>query len=317
MSERARKKLDRRDAGALAVLLVLTCLFGPYLWGWLRLACADSLSSHLPLIPLISIYLIWTQREPRLTHRRHPDILTAVIFVSAAVLCLVISRVYIRPMAGLSRADALALPMLSYVFFLYAGVAIFYGRYAFKKYLFPLFFLLLMVPMPSVMEARWSTFLELASAEAFHLLLVVTRNPFFRDGIVFHLPGLTLNVAPECSGIRSTLVLFITSLLLAHLVLPRPWQKVVLVLLVLPIGIARNAFRILAIAMLTIHIDKGVIEGPLHHRGGPLFFMLALAVLFAAAFGLLAAEKWWRRDRAKTGSRETAVSRENEETTDD
>mgnify|MGYP003908365983 CR=1 FL=1 len=34
----------------------------------------------------------------------------------------------------------------------------------------------------------------------------------FRDGLVFKLPGIEMQVAQECSGIRSSLVLFITGL---------------------------------------------------------------------------------------------------------
>ena len=97
-------------------------------------------------------------------------------------------------------------------------------------------------------------------------------------------PRLNLEVAEECSGLRSSLVLFITSLLAGHMFLDKTWKKTVLALLVLPIGVLRNAVRILTIALLTIHVDSDIIDGPLHHRGGPVFFVLSLCVLFAALF---------------------------------
>ena len=46
-----------------------------------------------------------------------------------------------------------------------------------------------------------------------------------RHGTVFELPGIVLQVAQECSGIRSSWVLLITSLLASHLFLKNPVAK--------------------------------------------------------------------------------------------
>jgi len=111
--------------------------------------------------------------------------------------------------------------------------------------------------------------------------------PVLRDDLSFQLPGLRIFVAEECSGIRSTLVLFITSVLGSYLFLQRRWTRLVFVLAVFPIGVFRNALRITTISWLTVNVDPGIIDSALHHRGGPIFFVISLIPLF----GLL----WWLR----------------------
>jgi exosortase/archaeosortase family protein len=119
--------------------------------------------------------------------------------------------------------------------------------------------------------------------------------PVLRDGLSFKMPGLTIKVAEECSGVRSTFVLFITSLLAGHLFLRTRWKKIVLVLLILPIGVLRNAFRITTISWLTVNVDSGIIDSALHHRGGPIFFVLSLIPLFLLLW-------WFRKSDFRTGT---------------
>ena len=126
-----------------------------------------------------------------------------------------------------------------------------------------------------------------ASADVAAWFLTVTGTPLLRDSQVFALPGIVLQVAQECSGIRSSWVLFITSLLASHLFIKSPWRRLILVAFVIPLGIVRNGFRILVIGLLCVHIGPQMIDSPIHHQGGPLFFVLSLGPLFALL--------WWLR----------------------
>jgi exosortase/archaeosortase family protein len=109
-----------------------------------------------------------------------------------------------------------------------------------------------------------------------------------RAGTLLTLPGITLHVAQECSGIRSSWVLLMTSVLTSHLFLHNPWRRVVLVAFVIPLALLRNGFRILVIGLLCVHISPRMIDSFIHQRGGPIFFALSLVPLF----GLMV---WLRR----------------------
>ena len=101
-----------------------------------------------------------------------------------------------------------------------------------------------------------------------------------RDDLYFSLPGLTIEVARECSGIRSTLVLFITSLVAGYLLLRRPGNRAILAVSIIPLAILRNGLRIFTLAWLSVEVNPTIIDSALHRRGGPIFFVLSLIPFF-------------------------------------
>ncbi len=56
-------------------------------------------------------------------------------------------------------------------------------------------------------------------------------------------------------------------------------NKVLLVLAIFPLAILKNAIRIVCLSLLAIHVDRGFMVGRLHHEGGIVFFLMALAVM--------------------------------------
>src|SRR5262249_55035585 len=99
------------------------------------------------------------------------------------------------------------------------------------------------------------------------------------DGFFFTLPGLAIEVAEECSGIRSSLALLITGILAGNMLLRAPWTRTALLVAIVPIAIVKNAVRIVVLSLLSIYVDMGFIPGRLHQFGGiPLFFGTLLVV---------------------------------------
>jgi len=93
------------------------------------------------------------------------------------------------------------------------------------------------------------------------------------------LPGLTIEVAEQCSGIHSGISLFLVGILAGHIFLKSGWRKLVLVVAVVPIAIAKNGLRIVMLSLLGAYVDRQVLSGPLHKAGGIPFFGLALVML--------------------------------------
>src|SRR5581483_5561373 len=114
---------------------------------------------------------------------------------------------------------------------------------------------------------------------------------FVKDGLLFQLPGIVIEVKPECSGIHSSLVLFITSLVAGHFFLRSPQKQAALALSVIPLALLRNGFRIFTIGQLCIHIGPEMINSPIHRRGGPLFFFLSLIPFLWLLYVLQKAER--------------------------
>ena len=262
---------------------LLTLAFSGTLFSLAVHVSNSHLHSHILLIPFICAYLI------RIKWRELPQVYDssfgwAIIAFGLGGATLVAGKVFGVGMG--SSNDSLALMTLSYIFFLVGGGFQFLGRAWMAKAAFPVGFLIFMVPLPDGVVTWVENALVLASAEATHLFFGIAGTPVFREGTVFHIPGIVLRVATECSGIRSSWVLFITSLLASYLFLRSPWHRAILVALVIPLGILRNGFRIMVIGLLCVNVGPEMIESAIHKRGGPFFFGLSLIPLFLVAWCL-------------------------------
>ena len=105
------------------------------------------------------------------------------------------------------------------------------------------------------------------------------------------IPGLTIEVARECSSIRSSLMLVVTSMVLAQMLLRSAWRKTVVIALAIPLSVAKNGLRIFVLGMLATRVDRSYLTGRLHHQGGIIYFLIALAVILSAHLGCAP----WRR----------------------
>ncbi len=115
--------------------------------------------------------------------------------------------------------------------------------------------------------------------------------PVLRQGFVFSLPGLDIEVAEQCSGIRSSVSLFIASILAGHLVLHSTRKKVYLCLLTIPIVIAKNAVRIVVLSLAGAYVDRDILFGSVHKASGILFSPLAFLVFAGLLLMLYRSEK--------------------------
>jgi len=167
-----------------------------------------------------------------------------------------------------------------------------------REIAFPIAFLLFAVPFPNVMLEAIEHFLQHSSADVAFLLFTLSGMPVLRQDTHFQLPGFPLEVAPECSGIHSTLVLFITSFVAGYLFLKSTWRRAALTLFVIPLALIRNGFRILVIGQLCVRVSPEMINSYIHRKGGPIFFLLSL-VPFILLLIVLQRSEARRKDIAK------------------
>lgn len=264
---------------------VLGLLFCLPLWRLVAFAAGDELFSYILLIPFISLYLAWLDRD-KLAPGGAPAIKTAAGFFLSGIGCLIWS--WRQP--PVLAVDALALTTLAFVFCLFGVAGVCLGGKMFRSLMFPLALLIFLVPFPQAMRDGIEAGLQHGSAEVADWMFQISGMSFLREGLFFKLPNIILQVAPECSGIHSTVVLFITSLVAGQMLLRRPWRRAALALFVLPLALLRNAFRIYVLGELCVHVSPKMIDSPIHHHGGPLFFALSLVPFFALLYFLKKSE---------------------------
>jgi exosortase C (VPDSG-CTERM-specific) len=266
--------------------IVLLAAFARPLLALVNYAAGSELYSYILLVPFVSAYLLYLRRD-QLPKTLVTDVPLAVVSLAAGlgVLVLIYWLDFVRQRP--SDNDRLALLTLSFLCFLAAGGFFFFGRGWMRAAAFPLAYLIFMVPMADAMADALETASKYASAEVANVLFQLSGTPFLRAGLIFQLPNITIEVAQECSGIRSSWVLLMTSILAANLFLKTRWRRFALVAFVIPLAILRNGFRILVIALLCVNVGPQMIHSLIHRRGGPLFFMLSLIPFFLVL--------WWLR----------------------
>jgi exosortase C (VPDSG-CTERM-specific) len=240
----------------------------------------SQLHSYILLIPFVSAYLLYSRRD-QLPRKRTTDFLLTFVSLAAGLGLFVLAHALQFAGRAPTINTRIVLLTLSFLCCLAAGGFFFFGRAWMQAAAFPLAYLVFMVPMPDAMADAVETASKYASAEVANVLFHLSGTPFLRAGPIFQLPNITIEVAQECSGIRSTWVFFITSILAANLFLNATWRRFALVAFVIPIAILRNGFRILVIGILCVNVGPQMIHSIIHRRGGPVFFMLALIPFFA------------------------------------
>lgn len=179
----------------------------------------------------------------------------------------------------LSQNDCSSLMSLCLIGWWTGGFIFFFGIDAFRNAAFPLLFLLFAVPIPTFLLDKVISFLQAGSAETAYWIFKISGVPFSREGFVFSLPEMSIEVARECSGIRSCLVLFIVSLFAGHVFLKGTMKRFILALSAIPIAIFKNGLRIVTLSLLGNYVDERILSSSLHKQGGIPFFVLALALL--------------------------------------
>jgi exosortase len=259
-------------------------IYAPYLLALYELSSENELYSFAPFIPLFSAYLLYSNRK---------KIFTQTGFSANGItLILASGLLYGAAQSSALGADVILTVMaVSWAVFLSGGFMMVYGTRAARAGAFPLAFLLFMAPLPQPAIDTLTRFLQHWSAETAWWLFNLVGAPVNRDGYFFHMPGLTVEVAKQCSGIRSSMALFISGVLASHLFL-RTWPaRGALLAAVVPIAVLKNGLRITALTLSGYYVDERMLYGSLHTRGGMLFFAVAIAIAGCAVWGLRALER--------------------------
>jgi exosortase len=289
-----RRRVLAGLAGRHAAFVALIVVSTAWAWGAFSTVIGRSLNraeyehySHIVLLPCLVGYLLWLNRQTIRQRARRG--------LTAGVPVLVVGGILVRLGDGgvvTEPEHRLAIAMIGLIVMWVGGFVACYGASALRAVTFPFAFLLFMIPLPPVLLHKTIVFLQHGSAEAAAVIFGLIGMPVFRQDLVFALPTITIEVAEECSGIRSSLALIISGLFLSYLFLRTPAARVALGLLIVPIAIVKNALRIVVLSWLAVHVDPSFITDSLVHRlSGIPTFLVALAIFGTLAWVLRKSEQ--------------------------
>jgi len=263
---------DRADSWKWQVPLLVLVLAFLYREIMMRLAgqwWSDPNFSHGFFVPLFSGFVIWSQREKLAAIPRTPSWLGFWI-IFAAISMLVV---------GVLGAE-LFLSRTSLVLLLMGMVVQFFGWAHFRAMFFPLGFLFLMIPIPSIIFNQIAFPLQLIASQLAASFLQIMGVPTLRLGNVIQLPVMTLEVVEACSGIRSLITLLTLSIIYGFFLESVVWKRVILALSAIPIAVLANGFRIVGTGLLGEYWEPEKAQGFFHSFSGWVVFVVAMILLF-------------------------------------
>ena len=225
--------------------------------------------SHGFIVPLFSLYLLWSMRKSLSAVAVRPSWYGLPIMIAALGTLLL----------GTFGAE-LFLSRVSFVLLLAGMIIWLYGWPLFRALLFPWVFLFLMIPIPVIVFNQITLPLQLFASRVAAAILEAFGVPVLREGNIIQLPAMALEVAEACSGIRSLLSLVTLAVLYGYFVDSRLVRRLILVLASVPIAILANALRIVGTGLLVQYWDPDKALGFFHEFSGWVIFVVSLALLF-------------------------------------
>jgi exosortase len=278
--------LNARVSWFLLLLVATSLALRSPLAALIRLSLNDERYSYVALIPVMTLSLVLFGRKTIFLSPRYcPAIGVPIMFLGAGLAGL----------APMSRH--LSVVILELVLIWIGAFILIFGRRAFMAAGFPIGFLFLMIPLPATALNHLVSFLQYSSAYMSEALFKALTIPAMRQGLTISLPGIDIQVAQQCSGIRSSIALVLASSLAGYVILHSNLNRFFLILITIPVVIVKNAVRIVTLSGLALYVDKGFLFGSLHHFGGLCFSLLDLAIVVPLLLHLQKSEARRRTQR--------------------
>lgn len=259
---------DRQSLIVLA--LGLAALYGPTYYMLAHTVWATDEQGHGPIILAISLWLMWGRREQYAALNAKPATF------SGAVLLLIGFLLYI-----LGHTQQLeTFEVASQILVLASCLLVLKGRQALRLMAFPLFFMIFMVPLPSVLVQIITVPLKTAVSYMAEVLLHSAGYPIARTGVILAVGPYQLLVADACAGLNSMFTLEALGLLYMNLMkyvsIPR---NVTFAVLIIPISFVANIVRVMILVLVTYHFGDEAGQGFVHSFAGMVLFLVALALI--------------------------------------
>ena len=307
-------------AGALFVVMQWGFPFVDWWKSWNK---PHSYYSHGPLVPLISLFMIWANRK-RIAVGQCEQSRWALVMLPFSLLVFVMgwvlgsTFVQVIGAAGIALSGSIvaidrinpsvlgvsllcvSLPLfvfgrwtgsgivcsITFFGFLIGGLLLFTGRATTKLLLFPILYLFFMIPAPATVLDNTTFRIQMFSTTLAAKILNATGYAVTQVGSEIRGPDLpdTLRVGTVCSGFRMLISLLTFTAFFVYMLRAPLWKKGILVVLAFPLSTFVNALRIASIGYIGIWTGSSKAMFKFHDTWAMAFeLILSFAILFGFA----------------------------------
>jgi exosortase len=236
----------------------------------------DENYSHGFLVIPIAVYLAWERRAQFSAAQRNPTWFGLAVALGSIGLLL----------GGVLGAEVFTTE-ISMLGAITGSVLFLWGWSHLRVMMFPIAFLILMIPLPAIIFNQITFPLQLLASQFGEKALELARIPVLREGNVIHLANTSLAVAEACSGIRSLISLLTLGVVYAYFTDSRGWVRSALVIATVPIAIVTNGFRVAGTGVAAHYYGSAAADSFFHTFSGWLIFVSAFLILLALQRGLV------------------------------
>jgi exosortase len=229
----------------------------------------DENYSHGFLIPFISGFIVWRKWPEIINLEKKPNSFGLLFFIfglSLFILGYVGSEFFLQRFSIIVVIFGLILWNLGW---LYA-----------KLLVFPVFFLVFMIPLPYILYDSIAFPLKILASKLATTSLSILQIPIFREGNIIHLTSGTLQVEDVCSGIRSLVSLLALTTIYSYVAQKGFLSRLILVASAIPIAVLLNSLRVSITGVMAVYYGDRVAEGFFHEFSGWLIFILAFVLIY-------------------------------------
>jgi exosortase len=230
----------------------------------------DDNYSHGFLIVPIALFLTWERRAKLMALPLQPSLLGLVLVLGS-----------IAVLAAGSLGAELFLTRVSMIGALAGAIVFLCGWRHLQALVFPVAFLILMVPLPSIVFNKITFPLQMWASQAGELGISALNIPVLREGNIIVLAHAKLEVVEACSGIRSLVSLLTLGIVYAYFIDGRMSVRWLISLSAVPVAIISNAMRITGTGVAAHYYGAGAAEGFFHSFSGWAVFAVAFVAMLA------------------------------------
>lgn len=271
------------------ILLGLLILYFPTYYNLATVTWQSEDQAHGPLILLIVLYLIWVRKDFFFaeTTAKTQGVLGWLILL-VGLFFYVIGRSQDIVMFDLGSQ----IPVLTGLLLLKGGFP------ALKRFSFPLFFMVFMIPLPGAIIDAITMPMKIAVSYVAEYVLYGIGYPIARSGVILQIGQYQLLVADACAGLHTLMSLEALGLLYLNIVRSNSlFRNVVLAILIIPISFTANVIRVMTLTLITYYFGDAAGQGFMHGFAGMLLFVVALILIIWVDSLLQYLEKKWRSHR--------------------
>lgn len=207
---------------------------------------------------------------------------------------------------AIGRSQDIQLFEIGSLIWLLAGILLLTrGSIALRMQWFALFFMLFMIPLPSVVVDTVTMPMKMAVSYVAEHILFWVGYPIARTGVILQIGQYKLLVADACAGLHTLFTLEALGLLYLNIVRHDSFvRNVTLAILIVPISFTANVIRVMVLTLITYHFGDEAGQGFLHGFAGMVLFLTALMLIMAVDSAI----QWWVRRREEGNNHEASAT---------